>query len=63
MFFLFLQEIVLFMQHFDPKSESERSCHGQQIFVKQENFFDHALRSIYDLLTLKNAFEKPYAFR
>ena len=39
------------MWHFDPKS-------GQQIFVKQEKFFDHALQSVTDFLTLKNPFEK-----
>ena len=41
---------------FCPKSESEKSCLGEQIFAKREKFFDHALRLVTDVLTLKSSF-------
>ena len=41
---------------FRHKSESEKSCLGEQIFAKREKFFDHALRLVNDFLTLKSSF-------
>ena len=41
---------------FSPKSESEKSCLGEQIFAKREKCFDHALRLVNDFLTLKSSF-------
>ena len=43
---------------FWPKSENEKSCHGEQIFAKRE-FFDHALRWVLNnFLTLRTVLEK-----
>ena len=40
---------------FWPKSKSEKSCLGEQIFAKREKFLDHALRLVNDFLTLKSS--------
>ena len=60
---LFLQEVDFWpksefwpLAAFWPKSESEKSCLGEQIFAKREKFFDHALRLVNVFLTLKSSF-------
>ena len=56
MFFVFASRFV--HAAFSSKSDSEKSCHGEQIYAKQEIFSDLALRSVNDSLTVENVFER-----
>ena len=53
-----LQEVDLYMRHFDLNEKVRKAVTVNRFFAEQEKFFDHALRSGNDFGTLKNVFER-----